>query len=630
MNDSASPQSVLKFLGKNLGADQIIESKPLLTTWAIDLAVNSSSLVNAAIGALRLCGTFMRADQWMLLCKTDGHMMALANGPGSVDSLDWSDAEAFLSKPQHIANLSDMRWFGHRPSNLAAFQSMVSVPLEILGEPPLVMLLLSHHESTFTADDNETLHTIGRMLRHISPNDQNQHKNSALAELLDADPAAKLEADNFCEISFESLRRSYAKLAEWQRAIVEITNELLAAPSRKADAAINYTLARIGDLASSDRTYVFRLRGTDRLDNTHEWTASGIKPMIAELQDMPADLMEEWLPEMDKGRAVHIPDVSALPDTSALREVLLMQAIRSLLAVPMLRNGKIVGFVGFDAVRTRRSFLNTEIQLLEAVANAISVVLDRYEKDIAVEAAQAELKAQRNRLKSTLWAIPDLVLELDQDGRFLTNIEGSKFQNKGLPSDLLGHLPEEVLPPELAALARHAMQVVDLAGELRGLEYELAVEDVPHWYSLSAAARYEQAKPCGYVFLIRDITKQVSQRRHIQRLGKISELTSNLVIVTDTEQRIEWVNPAFERRTGWKLEEIIGQRPDNLLASENTDRAEMRRIGAALRGKNQFAPNCSTRPVTARNTGLARIFSRFTEEMDKSTASSQFRRTSLK
>jgi PAS domain S-box-containing protein len=87
----------------------------------------------------------------------------------------------------------------------------------------------------------------------------------------------------------------------------------------------------------------------------------------------------------------------------------------------------------------------------------------------------------------------------------------------------------------------------------------------------------------GYVFVIRDITGKIVQRQHLQRLGKIAELTSNLVVITDAKQKIEWVNPAFEHRTGWPLAEIKGKRPDGFLVSEKTDRSEMRRIGDALR-----------------------------------------------
>ena len=401
--------------------------------------------------------------------------------------------------------------------------------------------------------------------------------------MMDSDLSKETQPDPISDAPLQVPSQAYERLAEWLGAILEITDELLSADSKESEAAINRALARTGALAGSDRTYVFSLRAPDRLDNTHEWTAPGIEPMIAQLQDMPDSLMDEWRADMAAGRAVHIPNVAALPEASAVREVLMMQEIRSLLAVPMLRDGKIAGFVGFDAVRAYRQFLPTEIQLLQAVANAVNVVLDRCAAETAAETARRHLEDERDRLQATLTAIPDLVLELDSEGRVSAHSTGNGLRPAVPPEEMLGRMLEDVLPTDLAALARTIMTSVDSEGQITGLEYEFAVDGAPGWFSVSAAARYEDGRSCGYVFVIRDITTQMVQRRRLQRLSKIAELTSNLVVVTDPEQKIEWVNPAFERCSGWRLEEIIGKRPDSFLTSDKTDRAEMRRIGAALR-----------------------------------------------
>ena len=550
---------------------------------AMDLIHDCDVAESGVAAVLSLCQTATRADLWMMVRRSHGIVTTLAAGPQNPGNVEWPVAEDFLSQDRRVTHLQGEAWVECLPEDLRHFRSMISVPLEITGEPHMAMLLLSRQVAAFTNSDQDLLRGVGRIMQQATCRRRVENQNTVLASVPDTNPAEKGESDAIPDASFETLSRAYARLAEWQGAIVEITNDLLSAPAGESEAAINRALARTGALASSDRTYVFRLREPDRIDNTHEWTASGIEPMIAHLQDMPASLMDEWRPEMAAGRAVHIPDVVALPETSGVREVLMMQGIRSLLAVPMLRDDKIVGFVGFDAVRAYRRFVPQEIQLLQAVANAVNIVLDRCAAENAAETARAHLEAERDRLQTTLTAIPDLVLELDRDGRFLAPVAGAELHPSVSPEDLPGRTPEEVLPPELAALARRVMRIVDRTGQVTGQEYEFAIDGAPRWFSVSAAAKSEQGHPCGYVFVIRDMTEQLVQRRRLQRLGKIAELTSNLVIVTDLEQRVEWVNPAFERRTGWRHEEIVGKRPDSFLASEKSDRAEMRRIGAALR-----------------------------------------------
>ncbi|WP_114966621.1 PAS domain-containing protein, partial [Alkalilacustris brevis] len=380
-----------------------------------------------------------------------------------------------------------------------------------------------------------------------------------------------------------ALSRDFDRLVEAQRMVVEINNSLLRSPRGMLDAAIDRALARTGQMAGSDRTYVFRLRPPDRLDNTHEWVADGIEPMIAHLQDMPADLMDDWMPDFERDHPVYIPDVDALPADSVVKDVLAMQGIRSLLAVPMMREGQVAGFVGYDAVREHRAFLPAEIELVRSVANVIGVVLERRDAELAAEAANARLHEERNRLQATLAAMPDLVLELDAAGRFTGYHVGALHDLAMPPEVFLSRTPEEVFSPELAGKAREVMAEVDRSRRSVHTEYPLELDGVRRWYQLSAAPRQGEGEERGYVFVIREITEARQQQKLLRRLGEVSKRTSNLVIVTDRDDRIEWINPAFEARSGWTLDEVAGKRPGEFLAVSDVDASERARIRAAIK-----------------------------------------------
>lgn len=553
-------------------------------TQAMDLVYGCGDLERGINDALRLCQDATGADAWMLVRRADGVISAIAvGGARPLDMPTWPDAGDFLGRARRITDLRQLPRFADLPARLQAFRSSLSVPLELPGEPPLAIMLLSRRQAAFSRFDQELLRRIRQVLEQAMDNRRLSHRNAVLARVLDSVPGDTPPASGFLDASFEALSQSYARVAEWQGQIVDITNELLSAPVAESGAAIDRALARTGKLAQSDRTYVFRLRTPERLDNTHEWVAPGIEPMIEHLQDMPASLLDEWRADLAAGRAVHIPDVAALPVDSAVGEVLRMQGIQSLLAVPILRDGRIAGFVGFDAVAAVRRFLPVEIQLLQAVANAVSVVVERARAEASAAAAHLSLERERNRLHATLTALPDLVLELDSEGRFVFHVGGAGLQAAWPPDAFLGRMPEEVLPPELAAIARHVMQVVDREGRTEGHEYRLDIDGKPRWFTLSAASKMDHGLRTGYVLIVHDITTRGNQQRQLARLGQIVALTSNLVVITDAAQRIEWVNPAFERRTGWTLDEVKGKRPDSFLATDHTDRREMQRIGAALR-----------------------------------------------
>jgi PAS domain S-box-containing protein len=76
------------------------------------------------------------------------------------------------------------------------------------------------------------------------------------------------------------------------------------------------------------------------------------------------------------------------------------------------------------------------------------------------------------------------------------------------------------------------------------------------------------------------------RQRELEILTGIAARTSNSVVVTDLEGRIEWVNDGFTRLTGYPACDVIGRRPAELLQGPDTcveTRAQMRR--AIARGE---------------------------------------------
>ncbi|QFS85451.1 MULTISPECIES: putative bifunctional diguanylate cyclase/phosphodiesterase [unclassified Marinobacter] len=63
-----------------------------------------------------------------------------------------------------------------------------------------------------------------------------------------------------------------------------------------------------------------------------------------------------------------------------------------------------------------------------------------------------------------------------------------------------------------------------------------------------------------------------------KRLALVASATRNLVLILDAGGRIEWVNTAFERHTGFHLDAIAGKNPGDFLHGPDTDTETVRRI----------------------------------------------------
>ncbi len=60
-----------------------------------------------------------------------------------------------------------------------------------------------------------------------------------------------------------------------------------------------------------------------------------------------------------------------------------------------------------------------------------------------------------------------------------------------------------------------------------------------------------------------------------RELALVASTTDNAVIIMDTQARISWVNAGFTRMCGYRLDEVMGRRPGEVLNGPGTDRATL-------------------------------------------------------
>jgi len=74
-----------------------------------------------------------------------------------------------------------------------------------------------------------------------------------------------------------------------------------------------------------------------------------------------------------------------------------------------------------------------------------------------------------------------------------------------------------------------------------------------------------------------------------RKLALVASRTDNAVIITNARGRIEWVNDGFVRLTGHLPDEVIGEKPGDLLHGEDTDPATIAVMRKALEREEGFS-----------------------------------------
>jgi diguanylate cyclase (GGDEF)-like protein/PAS domain S-box-containing protein len=305
--------------------------------------------------------------------------------------------------------------------------------------------------------------------------------------------------------------------------ITRILRSCADAEDEHLDATIDAALAAIGGYTDVDRSYVF-LYEPDGVTfrNTHEWCAEGIDPQIDELQAVPQEAIVWWIPRLAAGEPVHVPDVGALgADRREERELLEPQGIRSLVAVPLLTGGRLMGFVGFDAVRQHRTWSTEAMLLLRSVADVIIGGIVRRD-------ARRAVVRNEERFRALVRHSSDVVLILGGDGE-ITYLGASAARVLGwdaqtsLGTRYLDAVHVEDLPSVRAALAA--------AGAGEGAEVTVPDHRLQHsdgswrWFLATVADLSGHPAIGGVVLNAHDITSRKRAEEALQHQALHDPLT---------------------------------------------------------------------------------------------------------
>ena len=74
----------------------------------------------------------------------------------------------------------------------------------------------------------------------------------------------------------------------------------------------------------------------------------------------------------------------------------------------------------------------------------------------------------------------------------------------------------------------------------------------------------------------------------MERLSLIARETINAVIITDTEGKIEWINKAFEKMSGYLLHEVANTKPGSFLQGKETNPATVLYMAEQIEKRETF------------------------------------------
>jgi PAS domain S-box-containing protein len=311
----------------------------------------------------------------------------------------------------------------------------------------------------------------------------------------------------------EALRHRQA----FEQLITAISARLVHIDLHQTDAALGEALADLGRFAGVDRSYLFEFdEGRDTMRNTHEWCAEGIQPHLAELQNLAVADFPQVAEQVRQGRVAQVPRVQDLPpEEAAAKREFQREGIQSLVLIPTVCRGKVVGFLGLDSVRTERTWSAEMVGLLQITANVLAGAMAR-------RRAEQDLRDSEDRYRTLSELTSDFAVAFDlvADGppRLAWLTDGcARITGYSREECLTMGGLEGMILPEDSPQARSDRDAA-MRGEPRTSEFRIRTKigTVRHLISHARLLwNAEQSRPARLVVAFQDVTEH---RQHAEAL----------------------------------------------------------------------------------------------------------------
>ena len=255
----------------------------------------------------------------------------------------------------------------------------------LLGYAPKDLKNLNLRDIIHPEDYDTTLYALVKLngnkkITHVVNRCQHQNGSYRILEW-----RINKTGDNFVASARDITTRKQAEneiahITKMQELLIKLSSDYININIEKIDEIINNSLAEIGSFVKADRAYVYEYQWEQNFaKNTYIWSSEKLTSSDFQIKNIPLDRIKNSVEIHRNGDLVSISNINDITDQDSIKEFYSSQRVKSIITIPMMNNGKCIGFVGFDTLFNFQYFSEKEEVLLGIFAEMLVNMKNRVE-----------------------------------------------------------------------------------------------------------------------------------------------------------------------------------------------------------------------------------------------------------
>ncbi|MGM0369364.1 MAG: PAS domain S-box protein [Bacillota bacterium] len=225
-------------------------------------------------------------------------------------------------------------------------------------------------------------------------------------------------------------------------------------------------------------------------------------------------------------------------------------------------------------------------EFIDLLPSVVERVLNNLSNKLELKQAYRKINQEKNKL--------DKILEATIDGFFLLDSKGKFLEANKAFVEMVGYTKQELsqmtvfdidirTKQEVTEHLNKVLKSGDDIFETKVKTKDNSIKDIEVSNSV-LKVKEDEVMLTGF---IRDITERKENMARLRNLNHAIKQSSSIVVITDCDGRIEYVNPNFTEVTGYEFEEVKGKNP-KILKSGYTSAEEYQELWETITSEEEW------------------------------------------